>query len=76
MIMISASVRLHHPDRRNRWIDESPINRWLVDNVGVHAEFRDLVDELRPWHVDHERDYLKYHFAREQDAMMFALKWK
>jgi len=82
--MINASVQLNHPKQRNRWIDEifvyrideSPINRWLLANVGVHAEFRDLVDESRPWHVDHERDYLKYHFAREQDAMMFALKWK
>lgn len=74
--MISASVRLYHPSQHNRWIDESPINVWLINHVGQHARFRDLVDESRPWHVDHERDYLEYHFAREQDAVVFALKWK
>ena len=73
--MIVASVRLFHPKKPNRWIDESPINVWLLSNVGVYAQFRDLVDESRPWHVDHERDYLEYHFAREQDAVMFKLRW-
>lgn len=76
MEMISTRVRLYHPPFRNQWIDESPINVWLLANVGVHARFRDQVDEDRPWHVDHEKDYLEYHFAREQDAVMFALKWK
>lgn len=73
--MIVASVRLYHPPQPNKWVDESPINRWLVDNVGVYARFRDCVDEDRPWTVDHERDYVEYHFAREHDAAMFALKW-
>jgi hypothetical protein len=75
MAMISASVKLNHPPYRNQWIDESPINVWLLTNVGVHARFRDQVDEDRPWHVDHERDFLMYHFARETDAVMFGLKW-
>lgn len=73
--MIQASVKLYHPKEPNRWIDESPINVWLLVNVGTHAKFRDHVTEVRPWHVDHERDYLEYHFAREQDATMFALRW-
>jgi len=73
--MIVASIKLMHPSQRNRWIDESPINIWLLANVGVHARYRDLVDEDRPWHVDHERDSLVYHFAREQDATAFALRW-
>lgn len=73
--MIVSTVRLPHPIQKNRWIDESLINRWLVDNVGTHAQFRDLVDDDRPWHVDHEQHYLEYHFAREQDAVLFALKF-
>lgn len=73
--MISASVRLYHPPQVNRWIDESPINEWLLANVGVRAKFRDLVDEDRPWHVDHYTDFLMYHFAREEDALMFKLRW-
>ena len=73
--MIVARVKLHHPLEENCWIDESPINVWLLANVGKHARFRDSVTEEQPWHVDHERDYLVYHFAREQDATMFALRW-
>lgn len=73
--MIQASVKLYHPQQRNRWIDESPINVWLLANVGVHAQFRDLVDESRPWHVDHYTDCLEYHFARKEDAVMFKLRW-
>lgn len=73
--MIQASVKLYHPQQRNRWIDESPINVWLLANVGVHARFRDSVTEQQPWHVDHYTDYLEYHFAREQDAVMFNLRW-
>lgn len=73
--MITATIRLHHPKERNRWINESPINVWLLANVGVHARFRDQVDNDRPWHVDHERDYLEYHFARGKDATAFVLRW-
>lgn len=74
--MIEARVKLEHPKVKNTWIDESPINVWLLANVGIHARFRDHVDEARPWHVDHYEDYLEYHFAREKDAVLFALKWK
>lgn len=73
--MIRASVRLYHPAQANRWIDESPINAWLLANVGTHARFRDSVTEQQPWHVDHEHGYLEYSFAREQDAVMFRLRW-
>ena len=73
--MIVSSVKLYHPKEKNKWIDESPINGWLVGNVGKYARFRDCVDEDRPWSVDHEHDYLVYHFAREKDALMFALMW-
>ena len=74
--MIAASVRLYHPNRPNRWLDESPINLWLLANVGRHSEFKNAVDELRPWYVEHELNHLEYHFAREQDAVMFALRWR
>lgn len=73
--MIQASVRLNHPPFRNRWIDESPINVWLLSNVGTHAKFRDQVSEEHPWHVDHNFGYLEYHFARKEDAVLFTLTW-
>lgn len=73
--MIAATVKLTEPANLNKFIDESPINVWLLANVGVHARFKDLVDEDRPWHVEHGYRYLLYHFAREQDATAFALRW-
>jgi hypothetical protein len=73
--MITASVRLKEPINQNKFINESPINIWLLANVGVHAKFKDLVDEERPWHVEHNFREIVYHFAREQDAVMFSLRW-
>lgn len=73
--MIAATVKLTEPANLNKFIDEGPINVWLLANVGVHARFKDLVDEDRPWHVEHGYRYLLYHFAREQDATAFALRW-
>lgn len=73
--MIAATVKLNHPTEKNRWIDESPINIWLLANVGVHAKFQELVDDSYPWHQEHHLGYLLYHFAREQDAVLFALRW-
>jgi len=68
--MIEATVRLTQPPfQRNRWIDESPINVWLINNVGANARFRDQVDESRPWHVEHNFGYLEYlfDFLKNQD---------
>ena len=73
--MIVATVKLKQPQTKNRWIDESPINGWLNEQVGSHARYRDLVDETRPWHVEHTATHLIYSFAREKDAMMFTLRW-
>ena len=73
--MIAASIKLIEPKDPNRFIDESPINVWLINHVGKHARFRDEVSEERPWHVDHGFRYLLYSFAREKDAVMFSLRW-
>lgn len=73
--MIQATVKLTQPLNQYRFIDESPINIWLLSNVGKCAKFRDSVTEECPWHVDHQYNYLVYSFAREQDAVMFALRW-
>lgn len=73
--MIEATVKLKHPNPGWKFVDESPINIWLLANVGTHAKFRDSVTEQNPWHVSHSLAYLEYSFAREQDAMMFALRW-
>lgn len=73
--MIVATVKLKQPQTKNRWIDESPINGWLNEKVGAYARYRDLVDETRPWSVEHTSTHLIYSFAREEDAVMFALRF-
>lgn len=73
--MIVASVRLNQPLAPNRFIDESPINIWLLANVGPHAPVRYTVSENYPWRVEHRWGYLVYHFAKEEDAVMFSLRW-
>ena len=73
--MIVASVRLKESEILFKFIDEGPINVWLLANVGVQARFKDLVDEERPWNVEHKFQDIVYHFAREQDAVLFALRW-
>ena len=73
--MIFASVRLKHPKPGWKFIDPSPINVWLIDNVGKWTRYRDCVTEEFPWSVASEYGYLEYYFAREKDAVMFALRW-
>jgi hypothetical protein len=73
--MIVARVKLKQPQIKNRWIDESPINGWLNEQVGSFARFHDQVDESRPWHLEHTAKELIYSFAREKDAIMFSLRW-
>ena len=73
--MIQASVRLNHPPFPNRWIDESPINEWLVANVGTGESFRNRRVKQHPWYVEHCNGYLEYYFVRKEDAVMFSLRW-
>ena len=77
--MILASVKLYHPNATTapgaKFIDLSSIHEWLFENVGVHAEFRDYVDETFPWHEANRFSYVEFSFAREQDAIMFSLRW-
>ena len=74
--MISSRIRLNWAQPPNKFIDEGPINEWLLTNVGTHAPTMDTVSEDRPWRVEHRYGYLEYHFARESDAVMFSLRWQ
>lgn len=74
--MIAASVRLYHPaPELTKFIDEKPITRWLLDNVGDFIRYTDYVAKEWSWCVQHEDYYIDYYFAREEDAVMFALRW-
>lgn len=73
---MTRTVTLYHPTDA-RWIDESPINQWLLANVGRCAEhcWDEVLSERLPWQVEHYPNRLAYHFYRESDALMFALRW-
>ena len=73
--MIAARIQLRDTKPGWTFIDESPINVWLLENVGQNASRLSLLNEQRPWHVDHQFGRLEYSFAREQDAVLFALRW-
>jgi hypothetical protein len=50
---------------------------WCNKHFGPEAEFRDLVDESRPWlylYSGHTRGFWWY-FAREEYDTLFVLKW-
>ena len=74
--MIQAEVTLLWADMDRVVEREEHIKLWLLDNVGNLADQRDSVDDLHPWCVTSKWAENIYHFAREQDATMFALKWK
>lgn len=59
--------------------DEERIEResWCIKKFGPEAEFRDQVDDSRPWRVEYSGRTLGWwwYFAREEYATMFALRW-
>lgn len=72
--MAMISVRLNHPPLR--WINESPINEWLVSNIGIGESFRNHKVKPSSWYVAHHEECLVYYFIREKDAVMFSLRWQ
>jgi hypothetical protein len=51
--------------------------KWCKKKIGKMAEFRDQVDDDRPWtsqDAGYARGYTWY-FAREEYAVLFVLKW-
>lgn len=81
--MIAAEVRMNrllttvHTNtlRERTWIDIDPIEKWCQDNLGSRAEFRDQVSDLFPWTNRTNGDYVRWYFAREEYATLFALRW-
>jgi hypothetical protein len=51
------------------------IPHWLHQNVGHYAESLKSVSEKTPWFVQYDLRHVIYHFYREEDATLFALRW-
>jgi len=73
MIRAEVSLPLHMIERVVQ--TEEVIHCWLLDNVGALAPHRDQVDEDHPWCVTAKWAENIYHFAHEQDAVVFKLRW-
>ena len=50
---------------------------WCTEKFGPEAEFRDTVDDARPWMLEYSGYTLGFwwYFAREEYATLFVLKW-
>jgi hypothetical protein len=79
--MISASVfiKLSIDECENTYSKLSDISEWLEKNVGPGAPFLDCISDERPWSVGvgggEGGRGIKFHFHREEDAVLFALRW-
>ena len=73
--MITVEVSLLLTDIEKVVETEETIHLWLLDNVGYLALSRDHVGEDSPWYVTRRWEENIYHFAREQDAVLFKLRW-
>ena len=51
--------------------------KWCIKHFGPEAQFRDAVDDARPWMTEYSGYTLgiRWYFAREEYATMFALRW-
>ena len=73
--MITVEVSLLLTDIEKVVETEETIHLWLLDNIGDLALSRDHVGEDSPWYVTRRWAENIYHFAREQDAVLFKLRW-
>ena len=50
---------------------------WCIEHFGPEAEFRDHVDDRRPWRAEYSgvTSGWWWYFAREEYATLFALRW-
>lgn len=67
--MIAASVKFDHA------YDLWECERWCEENLGFSALFADQVDLDHLWNLQRLGNYHYWHFAREEDATLFALKF-
>jgi len=56
-------------------IRTEPIEEWCDANLGHKAEFRDQVSDDYPWTCSYSHGVTTWHFAREELATWFKLRW-
>jgi hypothetical protein len=56
-------------------VDIFPMIHWLQENIGPHAGWPGAIYEDRAWCQEVKGWFVTYHFLREQDAVLFTLRW-
>ena len=54
---------------------EGDMEQWCLSVIGTKAKFRDQVSDEYPWTYSHSHGWSTWHFAREESATMFRLRW-
>ena len=54
---------------------ENSMMNWCLKMLGPKAEFRDQVSAEYPWTYSHSHGWTTWHFAHEESATMFRLRW-
>ena len=56
-------------------ISQEPMEKWCSEMIGKQAMFRDHVSDEYPWTYSFILGKIVWHFAREEYATMFRLRW-
>jgi hypothetical protein len=55
--------------------DHTEMEEWCSKMIGAQAQFRDHVSDEYPWTYSFMGGKTVWHFAREEYATMFTLRW-
>jgi len=80
MVMIAAEVKTSQFFKlpNGEWPSpryESDMEKWCLSMIGPYALFRDHVSDEYPWTYSYSNGWSTWHFAREEYATMFRLKF-
>jgi hypothetical protein len=56
-------------------VDQTPMEEWCSEMIGAQAQFRDHVSDEYPWTYSFMGGKTIWHFAKEEYATMFRLRW-
>ena len=79
--MIAADVKMQSfymatdQDSKIVVVHTGEMEEWCDANLGPKAEFRDQVSDDRPWTCSYSHGVTTWHFAREESATWFKLRW-
>lgn len=73
--MMSFYMATDREDSKIVVVHTGAMEEWCDANLGPKAEFRDQVSDEYPWSYSYSFGMTTWHFAREELATMFRLRW-